>query len=185
MRTPALLAAAAALVLAATPAFAQSDAPQGGPPQAGMGPGRHGGHGDWAAKRAEMRQQRMQDLKTVLRIRPEQEAAFQAFEASMTPEHGPGDHGPDGRGPGGPDGARATETTPQALDKMAAWQAKREQRMAARAEGVKRFYAALSPEQQKVFDALRRLSHEHGGHHGFGSGHDHGGPGGPGGPGPG
>jgi protein CpxP len=164
MKPSALLVAAAALVFAA-PAFAQPQAPQGAPPVDGAG--RHGGHGDWAAKAQAMRQQRAQDLHIVLRIRPEQEPAFQAFQAAMAPpergERGP--HEPSDRT------AAATETTPQAIDKMAAWQAKREQRMAQRAEATKRFYAALSPEQQQVFDALRRLSHEHhGGHHGFGGG---------------
>jgi periplasmic protein CpxP/Spy len=160
---PSALLAAAALAFA-VPAFALAQAPQGQQPADGAAPGRHGGHGDWAAKAQAMRQQRMQDLHIVLRIRPEQESAFQAFEAAMAPpprgEHERGEHT-----------AAAAETTPQAIDQMAAWQAKREQRMAQRGEATKRFYAALSPEQQQVFDALRRLSHEHrGGRHGFGGG---------------
>ncbi len=74
----------------------------------------------------------------------------------------------------------ATETTPQVIDQMAARQAKREQRMAQHADATKRFYAALSPEQQQVFDALRRLSHEGRGHRGFGGhGFGHGPMGGP------
>lgn len=172
MKPSALLAAAAVLAFA-VPAFAQQGASQQGAPPAD-GAGRHGGHGDWAAKAQAHRQQRMQDLHLVLRIRPEQEAAFQAFTAAMAPpargEHEHGDRA-----------AAATETTPQVIDQMAARQARREQFMAQRAEATKRFYAALSPEQQQVFDALRRLSHEgRGGHRGFGGrGHGHGPMGGP------
>ncbi|MGC1302821.1 MAG: Spy/CpxP family protein refolding chaperone [Caulobacteraceae bacterium] len=169
MRTPALLAAAAALLLAAAPAFAQSDAAPAASPR-GQGHagrmGHAGGHGDWRAKFAAMRQQRMQDLRVVLRIRPEQETAWQAYQAALAPpEHGARDHAQHGQG-----AQAAPQTTPQALDHMAAWRAERDQRMVVRTEATKRFYAALSPEQQQVFDALRRLSHHRGGRggHGFG-----------------
>ena len=60
------------------------------------------------------------------------------------------------------DGAGAL-TTPERLDRMAAFMAKRTaERQAAfqrRADAVKRFYAVLGPEQKRAFDAL----HEHAG----------------------
>jgi len=155
MRTSVLLVAAAALVLAAAPAFAQPEAPQPGMAN-GQGHAHHGDHkggGEWRAKFAAKRQQRMQDLHTVLRIRPEQDGAWQAYQAALTPpEHARGERMQQ------PQGAQTPQTTPQMLDRMAAWQAKREQRMVARTEATKRFYAALSPEQQQTFDALRRLA---------------------------
>ena len=51
-------------------------------------------------------------------------------------------------------------TTPQRLDKMQALRAERDAAMAKRIEAVKTFYAALTPEQQKVFD-----TQAHGGFH--------------------
>jgi hypothetical protein len=75
-------------------------------------------------------------------------------------------------------------TTTQRLDEMA----QRDSRMAAmrqqRAEKLRAFYAALSPEQKQTFDALQRLQgpRGHGGPHGMHGMHGHGGPGGWGGP---
>jgi hypothetical protein len=105
-----------------------------------------------------MMKQHVEDLKTVLRLRPDQEAALQAFVAA---------HHPPGMGEmhdkmfGGPPKAM---TTPERLDEMA----KHEAAMAAEhekmAQSLKAFYAALSPDQQKVFDALQRLQGSHGMH---------------------
>lgn len=49
-------------------------------------------------------------------------------------------------------------TTPQRIDRMQAMQAQRHAEMTRRAEAVKAFYAALDPDQQKMFDnqAMRR-----------------------------
>jgi len=124
---------ALALALIAAPAFAQAPAPA---PMAGRP------HHDPAERRQMMEQHRAamaQDLRTILKLRPDQEAAFTAFQASMTP--------------------------PPRDDHMKA---------------IKTFYAALSPEQQHVFDALERLHHGGMGGHGMG-GHGWGGHGGRGG----
>lgn len=98
------------------------------------------------ARHEAMRRQRLEDLKVVLRLRPDQEAALAAFVAAHEPrkfEHRLPDPG--------------AMTTPQRLDLMA----KHEGEMRARHEQARaalaRFYAALSPEQQAVFDALHRL----------------------------
>ena len=63
-------------------------------------------------------------------------------------------------------------TTPQMLDRMEARKTSREAEQRQKIDAVKRFYAALSPEQQQLFDALHRLAMGH--HHGWG-GHEHGG----------
>ncbi len=110
------------------------------------------------------REAMMQDLRTVLHIRPDQEPAFSAFEASMTPppreERMKRDRA-----------AMETMTTPQKLDMMQARMAEHMARMQKHIAAVKTFYAALSPEQQHVFDALHRM---HGGMGGFGGHGGHG-----------
>jgi protein CpxP len=163
-----LLASVAALTIAAgaaTLSFAQE------PPPPGAAPPPAGDHAQWAEHRREHQEARAHALHDILNIRADQEAAFQAFIASMAPPSragGMGEHG---------DHDVAHLTTPQRLDRMAAKMAEHQARFQQRADAIRHFYAALSPEQQRAFDAL----HEGmmGGHHG----HDHGGPGGPGGPG--
>jgi hypothetical protein len=157
------LLAAATLGLSAAQA---QEPPRAGPP------------GDVAAHRAEMQQHReaMQrqhaaDLRTILRLRPDQEGALQAFLAAGHPPRmgdGPGMRH-DRRDPNAP-----PATTPQRLDQMARRQAEMGQMMERRRQAVATFYNALSPDQRAVFDALQRM---HGGH-GM-----HGGPGMRGGPG--
>ena len=155
--------APAALALAT---FASAQ-PPGPPPGPGGGPVirmMHGGPGgpDMKAMHEAMMKQHLEDLKTVLRLRPDQEAALQAFVAAHEP------HMMEMRHEAGPPAAAPKPmTTPERL----AEQARREQAMAAEHEKARaalaRFYAALSPDQQRVFDALQRLQ---GGHMG-GPGH--------------
>lgn len=125
--------------------------------------------------------QRMKALHEVLRIRPDQEGAFQAFVAAMSPAPHP--TGPDrGAGEGG-HADMAQLTTPQRLDRMAQMMDARMSRMRAqfqrRADATKALYAALGPEQQRTLDALPALGGGMGGElgHGWG-GHEmgHGGP---------
>ncbi|MDT4860280.1 LTXXQ motif family protein [compost metagenome] len=54
-------------------------------------------------------------------------------------------------------------TTPQRLDKMQALRAERDAQMAKRIDATKSFYAALTPEQQKVFDAQSHRGFRHAG----------------------
>lgn len=157
-----LLLAPAALACATTVALAQ-------PAERDVRVIRHGGppSEEMKARHEAMKKQHMEDLKTVLRLRPDQEAALAAFAASHEPQRIEMKL---------PD--PATTTTPQRLDQMA----KREDAMRAaqakRREALGRFYAALSPEQQKVFDALQRLQDRGGGHGGPRMLMRHGGPGG-------
>ncbi len=118
----------------------------------------------WIAKR-------QAELKATLKITPAQEGAWSTFTAAMQPPA---------------HGARPTPeqraeldklTTPQRIDKMRAMRTQRMTEMAAnmdkRGEATKTFYAALTPDQQKVFDT------EHKRHGGHGEHGEHGGRGGP------
>lgn len=161
------VASALTLGLAVSAAVAQ-DRPAGpGGPQA---QGRHR-EGDRQAFFAEMRQRREQRLHDLLQIKPDQETAFRTFVSSLEqlrPQPGPGQAQGERRGPGGPGaGERAALTTPERLDRMAQREAERQQRLQKVTAAVKTFYAALTPEQRKVFDMSPGLLRG-GGHGGFG-----------------
>jgi protein CpxP len=102
---------------------------------------------------AEHRAEMARDLHTVLRLRPDQESAWQAFQAAMAPPARPE------RPPGPPPMA---QTTPERLDMMGKHMAQMEAHRARMDAATRAFYAALSPEQQQVFDALERLRGPHG-----------------------
>jgi len=135
--------------------------------------GSHGGHAmmgghDPAAMQARMAK-RQADMKALLKITPAQESVWTTFTAAMQPAV---------RMMGGerPMAEQRAEmeklTTPERIDKMKALRAQRMTDMNAemdkRGEATKTFYAALSPDQQKVFDAEHRKMSAYGGqgHHG-------------------
>lgn len=98
----------------------------------------------WEARHAE----RMAGLKNKLKLAPEQEAAWSAFAAASEP----------GVRRMGADREAMRETfekldTPQRLDRMLAMSEARRARMVERVAATKAFYAQLSAEQQRVFDA--------------------------------
>jgi periplasmic protein CpxP/Spy len=144
MKRRIILALAPALL--ATAAVAQPGPPHGphGPPTAEM-----------KAHHEAMRKQHAEDLKIVLRLRPDQEPALAAFMATHEPKKF------ERRLP-----APGSLTTPQRLDEMAKVEAEMDAHHKAARDGVAKFYAALSPDQQKVFDAVHRLKGGHGGHGG-------------------
>jgi len=110
------------------------------------------------------------ELKAKLNITPAQENAWTRFTAAMQPP---------ARMMGGerPMAAQRAEldklTTPERIDRMRTMRTQRMTEMNAemdkRGEAAKAFYAALSPEQQKTFDAEHRKMGEQGGrgHHGM------------------
>jgi hypothetical protein len=102
---------------------------------------------------AEHRAQMARDMHIVLRLRPDQEKAWEAFQAAMTPPPRP-------EKPPGPPPMAAT--TPERLDMMGKHMAEMEAHRARMDAATRAFYAALSPEQQQVFDALERLKGPHG-----------------------
>lgn len=137
-------------ILALVPVIALSSRALAQAPGQPPGP-HHAPSAEMDQMRDAMMKQHVEDLKTVLRLRPDQEPALQAFVAAHHPPHK--------EGMGGPGEAHAPEalTTPQRLDRMARRDADRAARHAQRREALSKFYAALTPDQQKVFDALMRL----------------------------
>jgi protein CpxP len=113
---------------------------------------------------AQMAEKHAQHLRDALQLRPDQEPALRALISASTPPAGLRDRARGERG------ERSNLTTPQRLDRMQARMAERQQHFAQRADATRRFYAQLSPTQQRAFDTL----HEGHGHRG---GHDHGGAG--------
>ena len=126
--------------------------------------GQRMGHHD-PAKMQAMAAGRQAAMKAKLNITPAQEGAWTSFTAAMQL----------------PAGMRARPTseqraefdklgTPERIDKMRAMRAQRTAAMSAqmdkRGEATKTFYAALSPEQQKVFDTEHQKQGQHGGHWG-------------------
>ena len=153
MKTPfRMLVGAAALgaaVCVSSLGFAQAPPP---PPGAMMDhPDAERAH--WADHRRESAEAKARALHDILNIRPDQDAAFQAMVASMTPQ----DH----HGMGGDMGHEHEDmdhlTTPQRLDRMAAKLAERQAEFQRHADAVRAFYAVLSPDQQRAFDALTGL----------------------------
>jgi protein CpxP len=116
-------------------------------------------HGD----RAQHRAQRMAALKDQLKLTAAQEPAWTAFTTSMQP---------------GERTARLDRkdmdklTTPERIDRMRALRAQHAAEADRRGEATKTFYAALTPEQQKTFDAQAHRGHRMGGMKGDGEGRE-------------
>ncbi|WP_296490631.1 Spy/CpxP family protein refolding chaperone [Rhodoferax sp.] len=117
----------------------------------GMGMGHHSmGKKDPAKMQARM-EQRQAALKAQLKLTAAQEPAWTTFTAALKPPAGMMKD----RQATMADMAKLT--TPERMDKMKEMRAQRMAEMTAamdkRAESTKTFYAVLTPEQQKVFDA--------------------------------
>ena len=138
---------------------------------AGLATGAHamgmgGQHGDGQrgqhqrmdpARMQQMMAQRQAELKAKLKITASQEAAWNAYVASMQP---PAGMDPQARKKMHEE--MAALTTPQRIDRMNAMKAGREAAMASRQEATKAFYAALTPEQQAVFDTQGMMGRRQG-----------------------
>lgn len=146
----------------------------GAPPQAQSQPQAQAQRGDPArmeqrrARHQEMRQVRMERrmaaLKLKLAITGAQDGAWTTWTTAMKPVP----HQRPERG------EFARLTTPERIDRMKAMHATRAAEMDRRGEATKAFYAALNPDQKKVFDgeSLRFGKHGHRGDGGR-SGHHH------------
>jgi LTXXQ motif family protein len=163
-----LLASASFAVAAQTPPAPA--APPAAEAQAGaQQPQRRMDRGDPARFAERMQQRRaahLAQLKDKLKLSPAQEGAWSSFSAATQPPARP---------PQRPDRAEFDQlSTPERLDRMQARQAERSAMFARHADATRSFYAALTPEQQKTFDAetLRHGPRGHGMHHGM----HHGGP---------
>lgn len=158
--------AAAVLAVTAVPAMAQPASPA--PAASADAKPTPRPHERGPRMNPEQRQERMakhaEAFKQKLKISADQEPAWNAFQAAMKP-HERADH------------ARLDPkqmdklTTPERIDRMRAMQAQRSAEMDRRGDAVKTFYAALKPEQQKIFDQeSNRMMHR------FGPGEGKGGP---------
>jgi len=135
----------------------------------------HGQHDPmaWRQHMEEKRAARLKALHDALNIRPNQEMAFSAYAAAMTPPPGADGHHHMHNG----SATAQSLTTPQRLDQMAQRIDERTAHMKEdfqrRAAATKALYAALNPDQQHTMDALHGLMGHDGGRKG---GHDdHGG----------
>lgn len=164
---------AAALLALGLGATAQTSPPSPAPAPAApqVGPGGHphgmmGHHGPDLAKAKERMQQRMAQrqaqLKQRLQITPAQESAWTAYVTAMQP-------------PANMQRVDPAEfsklTTPERIDRMRALREAHHAEMDKRGEATKTFYAALSAEQKKVFDAENARGRRAGGHHHRGGHH--------------
>ena len=151
-------------------ALAQSG-PMGGPGGDHRGMmGHHGMQGKGPMDPARMEEhmaKRQAVLKVRLKVTADQEAAWSAFTNAMKPSPDMLKRRADMRAEMG------KLTTPERIDKMKAMRGERDAEMDKHAAAVKTFYAVLTPEQKKVFDA----QHMRGGHD-RGHGGMRGGPGG-------
>lgn len=142
-----LVAAACLAVLGAT-AGAQPAQPAVVAPGPAAVQGPMAGHPmtrDHEARMQQRRAQREAALKQILQITPAQEAAWNTWLASRRPPAELSRPRP---------GEFAQLTTPQRIDRMRELRAARAAEMDRRGEATKAFYAALTPAQQKAFDAL-------------------------------
>lgn len=89
--------------------------------------------------------QRLADLKSKLKLDAGQESAWLDFTQSMQMPKPPASHSNRV--------AMENLTTPERLDLMQAHKAQRDAQMLKRMEATKSFYAALNPDQKKVFDS--------------------------------
>ena len=111
-------------------------------------------HGDRAEKRAEHHAKRLAALKGQLKLTAAQEPAWTTFTAAMQP----------GERPARLDRQNMDKlTTPERIDRMRAMRAQHAAEADRRGEATKAFYAALTPEQQKTFDAQAHHGHRMGG----------------------
>lgn len=157
-----LAATAAFAVLGVMPASAQMQAPMQGPmhrhaqPDAAdamlmdampMEMHAHGGMGG----SPEMRARRMAVFKDKLGISAAQEVAWTAWTQAMQPP---------ARMSAAEREALLKLPTPERIDRMQALGERMRAQGAQRAEATKRFYAALNPDQQKLFDEMtaRRMA---------------------------
>lgn len=149
---------AAVLATSALTAMAQ---PAGGPPPEGQ-PGMHRPDPEHRAQRQERMQahmaRRAADLKADLKLSPEQEGSWNAYVSAMKPGVPP-------THPKREDFAKLS--TPERLDQMRTLRRQREAEFDKRDAATRSFYAGLSAEQKKTFDArtARPMQKEEGRRH--------------------
>ena len=161
--------ATALLASLSLPSFAQTAAPAESAAATQKAPEHHKHQrGDKRGDRMEHMKQRMEKLKTDLKLTAAQEPAWTSFTTAMQPGERPArlDHN-----------GMEKLTTPERIDRMRAMRAQHAAEADRRGEATKTFYATLTPEQQKTFDAQAHRGPRMGGMQGHmkgGEGHRHG-----------
>lgn len=139
-----LLAGVAATAMAQPAPAAPAQAAMAEPGKAAeRGVRHHGPRHDPAKFQAKMAE-RQAALKSQLKITAEQEPAWNVYTASQLPSAG--------KGPRPDREALRSMATPERIQLMRTHQAQRQAEMDRRADATLRLYAALTPEQQKLFD---------------------------------
>jgi Spy/CpxP family protein refolding chaperone len=162
MKSSLKLSLIAGLLAVAGVAYSQSPMMGGQCDPAMGGMQGHGMRHDRMGKMDPVKMQAMMDkrnaaLKAQLKLTPAQEAAWTTYTTAMKP---PADMMTRQR----PDPAEMAKlTTPERIDKMKALRTQHMNDMNAfmdkHAEATKAFYAVLTPEQQKTFDASAMMGH--------------------------
>ncbi len=132
---------AGAWMALATPGLAQEGLPPPSPP-----PGTDGGSAPPAEAATPAEQS--DRLRRALSLSPAQEGALQAFVAAMAPR--PGEADPPRR----ESGRHGPMTTPERLDRLLARMDQVRARLSDRVAATKTFYAQLTADQQRAFDAM-------------------------------
>jgi len=103
------------------------------------------------------RARHLEALKTSLKLKPEQEAAWTTFAGSMKPPVQDAQERVD----------MTLLSTPERIDKMRALHARHDAEMQKRGDATKAFYASLTDEQKKTFDqhTAKFMHHMGSGHH--------------------
>ena len=136
-------------------AYAQTPAPATTAPAAGQQM-HEGPSAEQRAKFAEHMAKRQAKLHDELKITAAQEGAWKTYINQMkpmrpeTPMHRPSKE------------EWAKQTAPERMDHRIEFMKKMEARMTERAAALKKFYAVLTPDQQKILD--KHFSHGHHGH---------------------
>jgi Spy/CpxP family protein refolding chaperone len=142
-------------------AQAQNQAPDAHPKAQPGKEERQARHAEFAAKREQMRAERLAKLHDELKITPAQENAWNAFVASMK-------HPQRANGQRGDRDAWAGLSAPQRAQKMLERQKARTAAMEQRVAALNTFYSVLSADQKKVFDEkAARMQSRFGGHGGM------------------
>jgi hypothetical protein len=154
MKLTSLAAAGAIALLAAGASYAQQ-------PPAGPAPVHGGVRAHPRPDPAQMAERHAQHLRDALQLRPDQEPALRALVDATRRPAGAMKHERGVR--------QAALPTPERLDRMRARLVERQARFDEHATAIKRFYAQLTPSQQRAFDAMGPMG---GGRHGKHGGHE-------------
>lgn len=158
----------ASSLLAVLSLGAAGQTPPAAPGAAAAASGAQHPHRPDPARMQEYAARRQAALKQKLQITPAQESAWAAYLEAMKPPPA------DMMAMMGPQRAELEKlSTPERIDRMRAIRTAHMAEMDRRGEATKAFYAALTPEQRKVFDAhtaprARGMPHHHQHHGGAG-----------------